>query len=131
MGNPKKPIGAPRAAGDAGEAYAAACLEAEGYRVIDRNFSTRQGEIDLIATGPEGSRDMQYLVFVEVKARRPGSMVSAEEAVDRYKQRRLRYAAEYYLSKHPTELQPRFDVLCVEHGPDGRIRLSNWIENAF
>ena len=119
MANPLKPIG------DAGEAYAAACLEAEGFRVIDRNFRTRQGEIDLVAC------DTQYLVFVEVKARKPGSMVSPEEAVDFYKQRRLLYAAEYYLAGHPTALQPRFDVMCVEHGPDGEMRLSNWIENAF
>ena len=117
--NPKKPIG------DAGEAFAAACLEAEGFRVTARNFRTRQGEIDLVA------QDGQYLVFVEVKARKPGSMVSPEEAVDVHKQRRLRYAAEYYLAGRPTSLQPRFDVMCVEHGPDGGIRLSNWIENAF
>ena len=119
MGNDKK------VAGDAGEAYAAACLEAEGYRVICRNFSVRQGEIDLIAC------DAQYLVFVEVKARKPGSMVSPEEAVDYHKQRRIRNCAEYYLSRNPTPLQPRFDVMCVEHGQDGEIALSNWIENAF
>ena len=119
MGNEKK------VTGDAGEAYAAACLEAEGYRVICRNFSVRQGEIDLIAC------DHHYLVFVEVKARRPGSMVSPEEAVDVHKQRRARCCAEYYLSRNPTPLQPRFDVMCVEHGPGGGIKLSNWIENAF
>jgi len=119
MANPKKPIG------DAGEAFAAACLEAGGYRVIARNFSTRQGEIDLIAC------DAHYLVFAEVKARRPGSMVRPEEAVDFHKQRRLRAAAETYLTRRPTSLQPRFDVMCVEHGADGGIRLSNWIENAF
>ncbi|MDR2687793.1 MAG: YraN family protein [Oscillospiraceae bacterium] len=119
MANPGKPIG------DAGEAFAAACLEAEGYRVIARNFSVRQGEIDIIA------RDARYLVFVEVKARKPGSMVRPEEAVDAPKQRRLRCAAEYYLAGRPTALQPRFDVMCVEHGPDGGLRLSNWIENAF
>ena len=119
MANPHKPVG------DAGEAYAAACLEAEGFTVIDRNFSTRQGEIDLVA------QDAQYLVFVEVKARKTGSMVRPEEAVDFHKQRRLRYAAETYLTRHPTALQPRFDVMCVEHGADGEIALSNWIENAF
>jgi putative endonuclease len=67
---------------------------------------------------------------VEVKARKAGSMVSAEEAVDYHKQRRLRYAAEYYLAGHPCELQPRFDVMCVELSPGGP-RLANWIEDAF
>jgi len=119
MANPKKPIG------DAGEAFAAACLEAESFRVIARNFSIRQGEVDLIA------QNEQYLVFVEVKARKPGSMVRPEEAVDFHKQRRLRAAAEYYLMRNPTPLQPRFDVMCVEHGVNGEIRLSNWIEDAF
>ena len=114
-----------KAAGDAGEAFAAACLEAEGYRVIARNFSIRQGEIDLVA------ENAQYLVFVEVKTRKPGSKISPEEAVDFHKQRRLRAAGEYYLMKHPTGLQPRFDVMCAEHGPDGELKLTNWIENAF
>jgi len=119
MGNDKK------ATGDAGEDFAAACLEAKGFTVIARNFRTRRGEVDLIA------RDAQYLLFVEVKARKSGSMVSGEEAVDFRKQARLRAAAEYYLVEHPGALQPRFDVMCVEIGFDGKYSLSNWIENAF
>jgi len=127
MGNPKKNIG------DAGEAFAAAHLEAHGFQVVARNFRTRQGEVDLIACGPEGhrGRDARYLLFVEVKARAAGSMVSGEEAVGFHKQRRLRAAAEYYLVKHPSALQPRFDVMCVELGPGGHYKLSNWIEDAF
>ena len=123
--DPKKPDAAPRDVGGAGEDFAAACLESHGYQVLARNFRTRMGEIDLIA------RDAQYLVFAEVKARKAGSMVSGEEAVDAHKQRRLRYAAEYYLAGHPTALQPRFDVMCVELGPGGSPTLRNWIENAF
>jgi len=119
MGNPK------RDAGDAGEAFAAAHLEAHGFRVLARNFRTRMGEVDIIA------RNGQYVLFVEVKARKAGSMVTAEEAVDFHKQRRLRAAAEYYLVGHPSALQPRFDVMCVELGPGGQYKLSNWIENAF
>jgi len=134
MADPKKPGGAPRDAGDAGEAFAAACLEAEGFCVVARNFRARQGEIDIVACGPKGHRgrgDAEFLVFVEVKARKPDSMVRPEESVDYHKQRRLRAAAEHYLAGHPTASQPRFDVMCVEHGPEGEIRLSNWIENAF
>ena len=124
MPDPDKSGGAARGAGDAGEAFAAECLETKGYRIIARNFRTRMGEIDIIA------RDAQFLVFAEVKARKPGSMVRPEEAVDLYKQRRLRYAAEYYLAGHPTPLQPRFDVMCVELSPQG-FALTNWIEDAF
>ncbi|MCL2298687.1 MAG: YraN family protein [Firmicutes bacterium] len=119
MGNPKKAIG------DAGEAFAAQHLEAHGFRIAARNFRTRLGEVDIIARGS------QYLLFVEVKARRAGSMVSGEEAVDFHKQRRLRAAAEYYLVGRPCDLQPRFDVMCVELGPGGSCKLSNWIEDAF
>jgi len=119
MANPKKPVG------DAGEAFAAAHLESHGFTIIARNFRTRLGEIDLIA------RDACYLLFVEVKARKTGSMVSGEEAVDFHKQRRLRAAAEYWLAGHPSELQPRFDVMCVEPGPCGHYKLTNWIEDAF
>jgi len=126
MGNPSKPGDAPRGAGDAGEDFAAACLEARGFKIVARNFRSRQGEVDLIA------EDERYLLFVEVKARRAGAMVSGEEAVDFHKQRRLCAAAEYYLVGHPTALQPRFDVMCVELSPGGRgVRLGNWIENAF
>jgi len=120
MGNPKA------VAGGAGEDFAAACLEARGYSVVARNFRSRQGEVDLIA------QNGRYLLFVEVKARAAGAMVSGEEAVDFHKQRKLLAAAEYYLIGHPTALQPRFDVLCVELSPGGRgVRLLNWIENAF
>jgi len=117
--NPKKPLG------DAGEDFAAACLESRGYRVVARNFRTRLGEVDLIA------RNEQYLLFVEVKARKAGAMVTGEEAVDFRKQARLRAAAETYLVGHPNTLQPRFDVICVELGPGGRTTLKNWIEDAF
>jgi len=119
MANPKK------ITGDAGEDFAAAHLESHGFRVVARNFRTRMGEVDIIAC------DARYLLFVEVKARKAGSMVAAEEAVDFHKQRRLRAAAEYYLVGHPSELQPRFDVMCVELGPGGQYKLSNWIEDAF
>ena len=119
MASPKKIIG------DSGEDFAAAHLESHGFRVVARNFRTRMGEIDVVA------QDARYLLFVEVKARKAGSMVAAEEAVDFHKQRRLRAAAEYYLVGHPTALQPRFDVMCVELGPGGRHTLRNWIEDAF
>ena len=128
MGNPKK------LAGDAGEAFAAAHLESHGFQIIARNFRTRLGEIDIIACGPKGHRgqgDVCYLLFVEVKARKAGSMVSGEEAVDYHKQHRLRAAAEYYLAGHPNKLQPRFDVMCVELGPGGCYVLTNWIVDAF
>ena len=118
MPNPKK------ATGDLGERIAEEYLARQGYVLVARNFRTRLGEIDRIM------HNGRYLLFVEVKARKPGSMVSAEEAVGYRKQQRLRAAAEYYLATHVTDLQPRFDVVCIDMAADG-VSDIRWIENAF
>jgi len=119
MANSKK------ATGDFGESAAADYLTSKGYALVARNFRTRMGEIDLIM------RDARYLLFVEVKARKFGSLVSAEEAIDIHKQRRLRLAAEHYLATHATPLQPRFDVICIDLAYNGTITDFRHIENAF
>ena len=98
--------------GDRGEAAVAAALERRGYAIAARQYRCRWGEIDLIA------EDGRYLCFVEVKERKNDSFGSAAEFVDRRKQNRLRTAAELYLAGHPTQLQPRFDVVEV-YAPQG------------
>lgn len=77
-----------------------------------RNFTVRGGEIDIIA------RQGEFLLFVEVKTRRTGAMVSGAAAVDARKQGFLIRAAEQYLLKYPCDLQPRFDVADVEYSGD-------------
>lgn len=85
------------------------------------------GEIDIIA------EDGRYLAFVEVKLRKDGRNGAACEAVTLSKQRKLRVTAEFYLMRHPTSLQPRFDVAEV-YAPQG-ISTERpdiyYIENAF
>lgn len=85
------------------------------------------GEIDIIA------EDGRYLAFVEVKLRKDGRYGAACEAVTLSKQRKLRVTAEFYLMRHPTSLQPRFDVAEV-YAPQG-ISTERpdiyYIENAF
>ena len=98
--------------GDFGEDAACAYLKKHRYRVVERNFSCRMGEIDIIA------RDRQYIAFVEVKLRKDASHGAAMEFVTPAKQRRIITAAEYWLMRHPTELQPRFDVIEV-YAPEG------------
>ena len=83
----------PRAEGKKSEDRAADYLAARGYELVERNFTSRYGEIVLIC------RDGDTLVFVEVKMRRPSSYGTAEEAVSRAKQRRLINAAEDYLQR--------------------------------
>ena len=95
-----------------GEDRAAEYLRDMGYRVLAANWRCRFGELDLIA------EDGAYLCFVEVKLRRSAAYGSAAEFVDRRKQNKLRAAAELYLTRRPTDLQPRFDVVEI-YAPQG------------
>ncbi len=93
--------------GRAGEDYASEWLKEHGYRILERNYHSRFGEIDIIA------EDSQYIVFVEVKTRKEGSMVSPVEAVTKSKQKKLILTAQMFLMKRPSALQPRFDIAAV------------------
>lgn len=88
-----------------GEALAAEYLRKKHYSMIAAGYRSRFGEIDLIV------QNRKYLVFVEVKLRKSDTFASAAEYVDKRKQARIRTTASIYLSTHPTELQPRFDVI--------------------
>ena len=110
-----------------GEDRAAEFLRDKGYRITDANWQCRFGEIDLIA------EDGTCLCFVEVKLRKSAAYGSAAAFVDRRKQDRLRTAAMLYLSRHPTQLQPRFDVIEI-YAPQGEKTARPEIihlENAF
>ncbi len=116
-----------RALGKWGEDLVAADLERKGWRIAARNFRCRMGELDIVAE--KGG----VLAFVEVKMRKDDRFGAARACVTAEKQRKLRMAAELYLQRHRTDLQPRFDVAEV-YAPDGartrRPRLE-YIENAF
>jgi putative endonuclease len=94
--------------GRAGEALAAARLEATGLRVVARNWRCRDGEVDLVAAGPG------VLVFCEVKTRRGNGYGSPAAAVTPAKQARLRRLAAAYLAASATPpCRVRFDVVAV------------------
>ena len=88
-----------------GEELAGKFLRKKGFKVIMRNFSCRQGEIDLIV------EDRYFLVFVEVKLRKSSDFANAREFVDHRKQQRIKITAMHYLTTIETEKQPRFDVI--------------------
>ena len=113
-----------RRIGDGGETYASRLMEKKGYRIVMRNFTVRGGEIDLIAENEE------YLVFCEVKLRDGAALYSPAEAVTKTKQQRIIHTAMCYLQQHPSELQPRFDVVAIT-AMGGEITHHEWIENAF
>ena len=115
-----------RERGAFGEERAARYLRRKGYRIVERNFRCRQGEIDIIA------RKREILAFVEVKLRRDDRFAEAREFVTRAKQGRILAAAQLYLARTQEELQPRFDVIEIYAPPGecGPIRIEH-IENAF
>jgi putative endonuclease len=122
---PPPPYGGVADLGRRGEEAAADYLIARGFRILERRFRTRAGEIDLVAE--EG----ETLVFIEVKTRTSLSCGLPAEAVDRRKRARLARAASIYLMRHPgTERPCRFDVveLVTPPGREPRIRL---IRDAF
>lgn len=80
-----------RRLGRLGESFAAELLRIEGYRIVERNYTCRAGEIDIVAERGE------TLCFIEVKTRRSSSFGTPAESVDRRKQNRLRRAAACYL----------------------------------
>lgn len=110
-----------------GEARAAEYLRRKGYVLVAANYRCRFGEIDLIV------RDRHYLVFVEVKLRKNADFAQAREFVDYRKQQRLRTTASIYLSRYPTALQPRFDVIEIyaPQGMETKKPTINHLEDAF
>ncbi len=110
-----------------GEGLAAQDLRRKGCTIVAAGWRCRMGEIDLIAA------DKTYLRFVEVKLRKDDRFAQAREAVDHRKQQKLKAAASLYLTRRPTKLQPRFDVVEI-YAPDGvetqNPKIVYW-ENAF
>ena len=117
----------PRALGRFGEDTVCRWLRLRGYRIIERNFTCREGELDIIACRGE------QLAFIEVKLRKNDDFGQAREFVTAAKQRRVIAAAERWLARHQTELQPRFDVAEVyaPRGLDTRRPKINYIKDAF
>lgn len=94
--------------GKFGENVATKYLQRKGYKILDRNFSCKQGEIDIIA------KDFNQLVFVEVKTRSTKEFGYPAEAVNRQKRKHLEKAVKYYLYKNKQENKPvRIDVIEV------------------
>jgi putative endonuclease len=111
--------------GEFGERVAAAHLEAIGYNIRERNFRTREGEIDIIAE--HGST----LVFVEVRTRRGYAVGSAVESVTPEKVAHIVAAAQAYVQTHEDcPADQRIDVIAVSLAPDGRVLSLDHIEGA-
>lgn len=97
-----------RSFGNKGEDIAEGLLLQNGYKIIERNFSGRFGEIDIIAL------DAQTLVFVEVKTRKDRRFGMPQEAVTAQKLYKIKKTAEYYSLLHPDlPKKIRIDVVAL------------------
>ena len=99
--------------GKIGEDIAIKYLEQLGYKIIERNFECKQGEIDIIA------KDKEEIVFIEVKTRTSVTYGFPKEAVDKTKKKHIYWSTEYYIYSRNLENYPiRIDVIEVykKHG---------------
>lgn len=102
--------------GQKGEAVAAKFYLNQGCKLLNHNFRTRMGELDLVLQEPDGT-----VVICEVKTRSPGALATPAEAVDAAKQKRLIRAAEVYLQQNGlSDAAIRFDVAEVKPLDSGR-----------
>lgn len=109
--------------GKKGEELVISYLKNLNYSILEVNYRTPIGEIDIIAL------DENILVFVEVKSRKSRKYGEAAEAVNMYKQQKIINTAMLYLqSKGYTNIQSRFDVVEVYYIGNGEI---NHFQNAF
>ncbi len=104
------------------EELAAQYLRKEGYQILEQNYKSRFGEIDILAD-KEGE-----LIVVEVKYRSTNGYGDPLEAVDKRKQKRICQTAAYYCMTHgiTEDISCRFDVIAI-YG-DGTVRHE---KNAF
>ena len=112
-----------RDTGRLGESLADEHLRKKGYEILERNFSNKFGEIDIIA------RDKNVLVFVEVKAKKGIDFGMPEEMVGRGKLHKIRNMATIYIKGQ--ELLCRIDVVAVVLGPNNEVTRLTHYENVY
>ncbi|NLL62012.1 MAG: YraN family protein [Candidatus Atribacteria bacterium] len=94
--------------GDSGEELARAYLFKKGYRILEQNYKVSFGEIDIIA------EKSNCICFVEVKSRKSNKYGTPEEAITRYKQKKIVKVAQLYIKqKRIKDKYFRFDVIVV------------------
>jgi len=112
--------------GKKGEEIAVNFLQKQGYKILERNFKKRYGEIDIVAL------DGNSLVFIEVKTRFSEEYGSPEESVTSWKLRQIAKTGEFYKLLHPEfpDLL-RIDVVAVELTSQGEVKEIRLIKNAY
>jgi putative endonuclease len=110
--------------GKEGERIAELFLKTKGYKLVERNYRCASGELDLVML------DRRVIVFVEVKTRTGTGYGTPLEAVEFRKQRKMIYAAQFFLSTRKlSQREARFDVIGISWS--GSQPSVEHIENAF
>jgi len=111
--------------GQRGEKLALKYLKKQRYRLLQTNYTTKLGEIDLIM------QQYDTVVFVEVKTRHNESFATGEDAITRHKQKHITAAARHFIHVNKLYDCPfRFDVVVVAM-PQGQEKTIRHYENAF
>jgi len=114
-----------QALGKTGEDLAAAFIVQAGMRILERNYKSKGGEVDIIA------KDGNVLVFVEVKCRKTLNYGVPQLAVTPFKQRQISKAALTWLAQQRIrDTDARFDVIAIQMHPAGNPTIEH-IRNAF
>ncbi|MCD6330499.1 MAG: YraN family protein [Candidatus Cloacimonetes bacterium] len=108
-----------------GEDTAVQFLKDRNYTIIERNYHSPYGEIDIIC-----SKD-GVLVFVEVKARRSHSFGEALDAVTESKRQKIIKTTYHYIAKQGIELPVRFDIITLDYNKNSKDYSIRHIKNAF
>lgn len=109
--------------GQQAEQLACEYLQQQGLTLIERNYSCRLGEIDLIMLHNKS------LVFIEVRYRKNNLFGGATESITIKKQYKLQKTALHYMQKRKTRTSARFDVIAITgQGPQQTLE---WLQNVF
>ncbi len=114
--------------GRLGEEKTVEYLKSKGCIIIKRNWRDRYGELDIVAD------DGKNIIFVEVKTRSEGALVSGVDAMNFGKIRRTYNAAQMFMKRLHTNLPPRIDVseVVIKRQEDGTLKgCINYIKNAI
>ena len=121
-----------RQTGRQGENAACDWLTKQGYTIVQKNYISPHGEIDIIA------EDDKYIVFVEVKYRKKTVHLAKYgrpiRAITQKKKERIIFTAKHYLRSHPSQKRPRIDAIEIvsETTPEGFVTLQiKHFKNAF
>ncbi|HJW86826.1 MAG TPA: YraN family protein [Candidatus Brocadiaceae bacterium] len=118
--------GGKKAIGAEGERIAVRFLKKKGYKILQRNYRSKGGEIDIICY------DHGCIVFVEVKTRFSNAYGAPELAVNEAKRRQIIKTASHYTAQKKIEgVDLRFDVVSIFHSPDAKRPAITLFKNAF